>query len=217
MQEREELSAYVKFKMSTFTDVRGMKLPKESDWLETEPERDTMLHYRWQCAHFMNSSSSRSFFIGLVTINAILMGVQADHGNDNDLMWIYTESAFVCIFVIEILLKFWGFGYLFFFDNWNNIDLVVVAFSVFETVTVYAALANGDDMDTSGASAVRLIRVLRIIRLVGFLERLNLLVTAFVMALQDIVWVVLLILIILYIFGIIAQNFFGNSTELVAV
>ena len=71
-------------------------------------------------------------------------------------------------------------------------------------------------MSSTGTSVVRLVRVLRVVRLVGFLERLNLLVEAFLVALQDIIWVFVLVIILLYVFGILANSLFGDSESLSA-
>jgi len=94
------------------------------------------------------------------------------------------QGGFVAVFTVEILLKLFGFGALFFFDNWNNVDLVVVGVSATEIVYLLSEMAAGRTMTSTGTSVVRLVRVLRVIRLVGFLERLNLLVEAFLAALQ---------------------------------
>ena len=54
------------------------------------------------------------------------------------------KGGFVFLFTIEILLKLFGFGVLFFFDNWNNVDLVVVTVSGGEIVYLLSEMAAGN-------------------------------------------------------------------------
>jgi voltage-gated sodium channel len=88
-------------------------------------------------------------------------------------------------------------------------DLVIISISVVEVVGTLAF-----ESDSYGLSAFRLLRVFRVFRVLSFFERLNMLVKAFVYAMADIVWVAVLIVILLYVFAILANGFFANSTSL---
>jgi len=114
------------------------------------------------------------------------------------------EMVFLALFVGEILLKMVGFGWLYWNDNWNTIDFIIIFLAVIEVILT----AAGESSENTGISALRIIRIFRLFRIVGRLERLNLLVQAFIFSLYSVVWVGVLMLLLLYIFGVIATNCF---------
>merc|ERR1711871_1610972 len=111
---------------------------------------------------------------------------------------------------IEVVIKLFGFGAVFFSEPWNTLDFFIVVSSLVELVVAYASTSSGP----SSISTVRLLRVFRIIRMMSILDRLNMLVRAFFHACQDIVWVLGLLIIVLYIFAIMARGLFGQSDGL---
>jgi len=159
---------------------------------------------RWRIAVFTEGNNFKLVFITLVCINGVLIGVQADHG-ENVEFWQIVEFCFLVAFVVELGSKLAGFGYLFFTDGWNIFDFSIVAFSVAELV-----LAMGMGQSSSGLSSFRLLRIFRIVRVIGFVARLNLLVQAFLVAMKSVVWVGVLVVMAVYIFAIMAQGFFKN-------
>jgi len=56
-----------------------------------------------------------------------------------------------------------------------------------------------------------LIRVFRVLRLVVYVERLNILVSAFILALRSVLWVLLLLLIFVYMFAVMATDVFWHN------
>jgi len=207
--------------MAKFREIPGLQQRATSMDIEAFLEADihaegSLAHARWRFAHILYQPQTRLFFISMVCINAVLIGVQTDYpgGQAGDSLfdtWVYLETAFVSVFIVEIGLKLFGFGYLFFADPWNVLDFVIISTSVAELVGAYVGDGGGE---RSGLSALRLLRVMRVIRLLSFLERLNLLVKAFLFALKDVVWVGILIILMLYIFAILACGFFGKSQPL---
>jgi hypothetical protein len=109
----------------------------------------------------MKKASVRFFFIAVVLLNAAIMGVNADHGDPHEAAWVHVEMAFVSIFIIEVLLKIFGFGIiLFFIDLWNVFDFVVITTSMVELGATYAALdSDAGVSSTMGISVLRLLRV----------------------------------------------------------
>jgi len=168
-----------------------------------------LLYRRWQLGKIMETQRAKCFFIFLVLVNAVLIGVRLDYGGD-DSTWNALEHAFLTVFCIEVGLRLVAFGLLFFTDGWNWIDFVVVMVGVVD----WFILAFGGGSDNSAFTAIRLIRIFRVIRLFGFFDRLSRLVQAFIGALKDVVWVAMLVVIVLYIFAILACNFYGHDQEL---
>ncbi len=95
-------------------------------------------------------------------------------------------------------------------ENWNIFDFFIVLTSVIEILV--AAISGGGG--STGLSVFRLMRVFRVLRLVVYVERLNILVQAFLLALQSVVWVGVLLMMVLYMFAVIAQGLFGKSEDL---
>jgi len=61
---------------------------------------------------------------------------------------------------------------------------------------------------------IRLVRILRVIRVITFLDTMVYLVSAFLKAMQTIVWVLVLWLLAIYIFAVMAKTFFGDDEYL---
>ena len=58
-----------------------------------------------------------------------------------------------------------------------------------------------------------MMRVFRVLRLVVFVERLNVLVSAFILALRSVLWVLLLLFLIIYMFAVVATDVFWKENE----
>jgi voltage-gated sodium channel len=166
-------------------------------------------------ALFTKRHRVRSFFIFISVTNCIFMGLQADD-RASSAFFLYAEGVFNCIFIAELSLKLYGFGLVFFTDMENCFDTAIVAMSTTELVYELATRLEGQEKMTSGVSVFRILQLFRLIRLVSYLKRLNILVTAFLLALKDIVWVCLLVMLMLYVFAIVATNFYGKDERLIA-
>ena len=77
-------------------------------------------YQRWKLANLMESVPSRVFFISLVCINGITIGIQADHSDWDG--WDPLEYVFVGLFTVEIALKLISFGFLF-WTEWYHASL----------------------------------------------------------------------------------------------
>jgi len=131
-------------------------------------------------------------------------------------VWMTTLTFFSICFAIELGIKIFAFGLIFFTDNFNIFDLIIVSLSWVEITLLWHAYGTGklDDhaSDYGGMIGVfRLLRLARLFRIIQFFERLNSLAVAFYRALQDIVWVGILIIFVLYVFGVLATNALGNN------
>jgi len=197
-------ATFGKFKEAAGIRRRNLSI---DEFLTFEPESGTVAHWRWQLANLAESTISRSIFISFVLLNGVLIGVEADHPDDD--FWDPVEYGFVLIFIFEISVKLIGFGSIFWTDWWNVMDFLIVAASVFDIVLKWVS----GEGSAAGLSVLRLMRVLRVIRVIGFLEKLNLLVHAFVEALKCVAWVMILVLIVIYIFAVLGQGFFGNMVS----
>merc|ERR1719183_1306848 len=121
----------------------------------------------------MESMRVKSVFAFLVSLNGILIGVQADNSPDW-IGWDYAEIVFIALFSIELGFKLLAYQWMFWKDTWNVIDFAIVVVSLAELI-----LSVTINYTSSGISAFRLIRILRVIRVISYVEQLTLLVEAF--------------------------------------
>jgi len=108
---------------------------------------------RWRVAVFTEGMPFKLTFISLVCINGVLIGVQADYDKGQS-FWGLIEVSFNAAFILELALKYFGFGWYFWTDAWNVADFIIVVISVVQMVLDAGA----------GLAAFRMLRVFRVIR-----------------------------------------------------
>ena len=102
---------------------------------------------RWRLARFIESDQVKGLFAFLVCANAIIIGVSADSDPESS-YWFYLEIFFVSAFAIETGSKIWVFEGLFWTDNWNVMDFIIVSISL---VDLFLGIFLSTD--SSGVSA----------------------------------------------------------------
>lgn len=135
--------------------------------------------------------------IGVVLVNAVLIGVQTYMPGSRWLEW--TLEAIVWVFIVEVLIRFLGrvSTRSFFRDGWNIFDIVLI---------VAAFLP-----ETGGlAPVVRVLRVLRIFRLVRTIPELRMIVTVLWKSVISMKWIGLLAVICFYVFAVAGTKLFGK-------
>ena len=70
------------------------------------------------CQSLRNNFFLQIFFISLVCLNGVIIGVQADY-DDGATMWHGVDLCFIVIFLVEVSLKIIGFGGWFWSEPWN--------------------------------------------------------------------------------------------------
>jgi len=192
----------------TFRSASGFRRNSTAGvYLSVAPE-DRWDLQRWNVALFMESTPVKAFMMGAIVVNAVIIGVEADYGDDS-LGWLMVELAFLVIFTTELVLNLIGFGKIFFLDPWNWIDFFVVASSLLDFFITLIVGAG-----SSGLSVLRLIRLIRVLRVISFIDKLVYLVAAFAKGMESAGWVLVLLLLALYIFAVLGKAFFGDSVEL---
>jgi voltage-gated sodium channel len=107
------------------------------------------------------------------------------------------DKIILAIFVLEITLKLYAYGFSFFKGGWNIFDFTIV------TVALLPA---------SGALAVlRSLRIFRSLRLIKNLPRLRFIVESLLLSLPSIGWIFILLTIVFYVFSVIGTKLFGSS------
>ncbi|MGX9356050.1 ion transporter [Roseobacteraceae bacterium S113] len=154
---------------------------------------------RQRVADWLESSFVRNGIIAIIVFNAVILGFETSQGMMNAAGGLIHALDRLClsIFVIEILLKLFAYGWRFFRNPWNLFDFAIVGISL-----VPAA---------QGLSVLRALRILRLLRVISAAPRLRRVVEGFITALPGMGSVFLLMSLIFYIGAVMATKLFGSG------
>ncbi|MDX1592889.1 MAG: ion transporter [Gammaproteobacteria bacterium] len=146
---------------------------------------------------WVTSPGVQRFVIALIVVNAVTLGletsagVMARYGTELHVI----DRVILAVFVAEIALKLFAYGWRFFRDAWNVFDFIVVGIAL---------------VPASGPLAVlRTLRVLRVLRLVSTVPKLRMIVEALLHAVPGIGAIAGLILLIFYVGAVMSTSLFG--------
>jgi voltage-gated sodium channel len=157
------------------------------------------MNWRTQLADFLEKPSVVYSLIGLIVLNAIVLGLEtvpsmlAQYGHilhaiDKALLW---------IFVTELALKLIALGpRKCFQDPWNVFDFIVIAIALIPTSEAFAVL--------------RALRILRALRLISMVPSMKKVVTALLAALPGMGSIVTLLLLVIYVSAVMATKLFSQ-------
>lgn len=150
---------------------------------------------------FVDSSAFVNFIITLILINAITLGLETNtQVMDKYGFWLLTVDKFIlAIYVCELLLKFYAYGWRFFHSGWNIFDTIIVAIAL---------------MPASGALAIlRAFRVLRILRLMSVVPSMRKVISAIGHSIPGMTSIIGILLLLFYVSSVIATKLFGVSED----
>ncbi len=157
------------------------------------------LSSRERAGQWVESRPVQNFIIGLIVINAVILGMQTSSGMMAEMgrQLHLADQAILAIFVLEILIKLYAFGGGFFRRAWNNFDFIIVAIAL---------------VPASGPLAVlRALRILRVLRMISMVPRLRFVVEALLHAIPGITSIGALMLLVFYVFSVMATSLFGEQ------
>lgn len=154
---------------------------------------------RERIKQFVELNSFQSFIIILIVFNSITIGMETSsvimETFGNTLLLI--DKIILAIFIIEILLKIYAYGFSFFKSGWNIFDFAIVGIAL---------------LPASGTLAVlRSLRIFRSLRLIKNLPRLRFIVESLLLSLPSIGWIFLLLTLVFYVFSVIGTKLFSVS------
>lgn len=151
-----------------------------------------------QILKFVEHRITQRSIISLIILNSVLIGLETSP-NIMEHFGFYIDQidrVILSIFVIEIFLKLYAYGWVFFKSAWNLFDASVILVSVIPSVGASFAV-------------LRALRILRTLRLLNNIPKLKLIIESLLHAIPSIGWIMVLLVIIFYIFAIIGNNLFG--------
>ena len=154
---------------------------------------------REKIKQFIENKSFQNFIIGLIIFNSITIGFET---SDNIMSSIggtllLIDKIILAIFVLEITLKIYVYGFSFLKSGWNIFDFSIVAIAL---------------LPASGTLAVlRSLRIFRSLRLIKNLPKLRFIVESLLHSLPSLGWIFVLLALVFYVFAVIGTNLFGAA------
>lgn len=182
---------------------------QEPDWIQSVFEQANYVGADEAEVHRKHPANSGKFnaAIGVVIcLNAVMIGVELDHGRGDAikerLPFFIAELLFGIVFGGEMLLRQHCDGWAYFLESWNVLDyhLVVLGF-----VDVVMSMIVQEQSDLKVMTAFRLIRMMRLVRnlrLLRMFRELWMIVRGFFDSLPTLGWVTVLLMLVTYTFAI---------------
>ncbi len=152
---------------------------------------------REKVKQFVQKNSVQNFIIALIIFNSLTIGMETSSAIMNSFgnILLLIDKIILAIFVIEILLKLYAYGFGFFKSGWNVFDFSIVAIAL---------------LPASGALAVlRSLRIFRSLRLIKNVPKLRFIVESLFHSLPSLVWIFVLLALVFYVFSVIGTKLFG--------
>lgn len=183
----------------------------KDDGANAEPEGPSRLRL------FVRSSSFTVATTLLICVNAVIIGVETDYGDDSE-PWMIIEYSFLGAYTIELLLRVAGEGLgIFKVDAWIRFDAFVMFIAFFDMLVLSPILLKGGGGEAKQVAMVlrimRLSKLTRLLRLLRFFKELWLLVSSFGSAFKTLAWTFILLIMVLYIFGILFVKLLGDVND----
>ncbi|MGR3723428.1 ion transporter [Abyssibius alkaniclasticus] len=154
---------------------------------------------RERAALFVDSPAIRYGILALIVFNAITLGLSTSDIVRNNLGGAlrFIDSAVIVVFVLEMVLKLYAYGWRFFRNAWNIFDLSIVVIAVLPS--------------TAGLSVLRALRVIRAMRILSVVPQLRSVIRALLEALPGMGAVIILLGIVYYVFAVMTTMLYGDA------
>ena len=135
----------------------------------------------------------------IICLNAVTLGLETSPTAMDmaGTLIIALDRTALAIFVIEILMKLFAYGWRFFKSGWNVFDLAIVSIALLPS--------------QGGLSVLRALRILRALRLVSGVESMRKVVHGLLKAIPGMGSIIALLALVFYICAVIATKLFSNS------
>lgn len=145
------------------------------------------------------STGFQNFIIGLIIFNSITIGFETSENIMSSFgsTLLLIDKIILAVFVVEIVLKLYAYGFSFFRNGWNVFDFSIVAVAL---------------LPASGALAVlRSLRIFRSLRLIKNVPKLRFIVESLFHSLPSLLWIFVLLALVFYVFAVIGTKLFSSE------
>ncbi|WP_127145646.1 ion transporter [Pelagibacterium montanilacus] len=154
---------------------------------------------RSKIALLVSSRRWEQWIITIIIINAVTLGLETVPevmARAGGLLETF-DRIILAIFIVEIALRLYAFGFRFFRDPWSIFDFTIVAIALIPASGPFTVL--------------RALRILRVLRLISVVPSLRRVVGGLISALPGLGSIVVLLLLVFYVFAVMATKLFGAS------
>jgi len=156
-------------------------------------------------------------FKGIITtavmVNAVLMGLEADHPEWKD-EFKRIDHVFGAMFFLEMLIKWVALRAAYFNDRWNLLDMTLAIMGFMDTW--FITIVGGNNIGLSQFSILRILRLLRLVRLARLFKQFSKLIIVMRSikdAIETTFWVACVLVICIYVCAIFCVDFIGRAEE----
>ncbi len=142
----------------------------------------------------------QQFIIWVIVANAITLGLETSSSLMASVGGLLhaVDHVMLAIFVVELVLRLYAYGWRFFRDPWNVFDFLIVGISV---------------IPTSGPfSVLRALRILRALRLISAVPAMRRVVSGLLAAVPGMASIGALLALIIYVAAVMATKLFGADS-----
>ncbi|GGA10551.1 ion transporter [Neptunicoccus cionae] len=165
-------------------------------YTSTEPNRRT---HRQKLVAWLEQPAVTKFILVIIILNAITLGLATSDrivAETGGVLALFDDLVIV-IFVIEMALKLYAYGWRFFLSAWNIFDLAIVAVSLIPA--------------SDSLRVLRGLRVIRAMRVLSAVPQMRDVIKALLDAMPGMGAVVILLSIVFYIFAVMATMLYGET------
>lgn len=168
---------------------------------------DTGNKVRDWCRDVALADRFNNFILACIILNTVCLSIKW-YGEPNELIQVldWVNIAFTVVYTIEMIIKLVAFKRLYFKDNWNNFDFLIVAFA---WIGFFAEIVFNIKVGplTTVVRAFRILRVLKIIRKARNLQKI---LDTFLLAIPELANVGALLFLFLFLFAVLGVFLFSE-------
>uniref|UniRef100_A0A8D1R4X5 Cation channel sperm-associated protein 1 n=1 Tax=Sus scrofa TaxID=9823 RepID=A0A8D1R4X5_PIG len=162
-----------------------------------------------------------AFIVFIICLNTVMLVAQtfAEVEIRGEWYFMALDSIFLCIYVVEAVLKIIALGFKYFCDPWNNLDFFIMAMAVldFTLLQLYSPSPTRAVYSLSVFrifkvfKSLRALRAIRVLRRLSFLTSLQKVTGTLARSLPSITAILILMFTCLFLFSVVLRALFRHS------
>ena len=177
------------------------------------PNEDDMSPFRKKCLKIITSKKFNNSIIILIILSLLTLIIQIGYsGKFYNYFLDVLNYIFTFLFNIEIILKIYVSRKIFFFENWNIYDFIIIIFC--DICCILNFLQYGGIIHAKYLNRIPIIfrtfRIFKIIRKITFLSKIKPLIDTFSYFIPNLGSVAIIMFLLILIYANVGMSFFGN-------
>ncbi|XP_046500058.1 cation channel sperm-associated protein 1 [Equus quagga] len=169
--------------------------------------------------NLIESLAFEAFIFLVVCLNTIMLVVQtfAEVEIRGEWYFMALDSIFLCIYVVEALLKIMALGVNYFYNSWNNLDFFIMVMAVLDFMLMQLNYLSSRTIYHQSFrifkvfKSLRALRAIRVLRRLSFLTSLQEVTGTLARSLPSITAILILMFTCLFLFSVVLRALFRQS------